>query len=239
MGMGRCCRSIVTLNAEKAFWSPWSKSSMVGNPCHWCFARPRAEVKGASVALWHHSRDPVIQRSSALIHSFTATKRPATHVLQLLTFPWHQQPSRNLNAHTSGRKQTGLLVNLSLDSEGRNDFLFNNGRLWLAAQGRRGVKGQVTDIWVGLSSFHAYLCHASFHEKCQNTLSELSFRRLKKWRGSQLQVGPHTNLLEAPRTKEDLLMVYKFLICLRFSDLSFLGFSLILSPHNTPENTSL
>lgn len=157
MGMGGCCRSTATLNAEKAFWSSWSKSLMVGNPCHWCFAPLRAEVKGANVALWHPSRDPVIQRSSVLIHSFTATKTPTTHVLQLLTFPRHQQPSRDLNTQMSGRKQTGLLVNLSFDSERKNDFS-DNGRLWLAAHSQRGVKGQVTDIWVGLFSFVLVPC---------------------------------------------------------------------------------
>lgn len=91
---------------------------MVGNPCHWCSAPLRAEVKGASVALWHPSRDSVIQRSSVLIHSFTATKRPAKRVAKKK--PWHKQQSRNLNTQMSGRKPTGLLVHLSFVSERKN-----------------------------------------------------------------------------------------------------------------------
>lgn len=106
---GVCWGSIVTLNAEKAFWSSWSKSLMVGSPCHWCFAPLRAEVKGASAALWHPGGDPVIQRSSVLIQSFTATKRPAAHVLRLQTFPLILTPKEEPQ-YTDEWKKTNRLV---------------------------------------------------------------------------------------------------------------------------------
>lgn len=64
----------------------------------------------------------------------------------------------------------------------------------------------------------------------KNTREELSLRCLKTWSGFQPQVGWDTNLLEPPHTKADFLMVYKFLICLRFLNSLFLVFPLYCHP---------
>lgn len=56
----------MTPYSETAFWSSWSKSVMERNPCTDALAVLMAEVRGAWAALWHPSRDPVIQRSSVL-----------------------------------------------------------------------------------------------------------------------------------------------------------------------------
>jgi len=74
-------------------------------PRRWCFAPLRAEVKGAGVAFWLPGRDPVIQRSAVLIHSFKCHKETSSTQVSI----------RNLQTQMGRAKQTGFLVNLSFE----------------------------------------------------------------------------------------------------------------------------